>query len=376
MCIHAKCEIIASFNIIGKKRPLYCAKHKLDGMINVIIKPCKETNCKTQPVYNMIGEKQGIYCSNHKLDGMVNVKHKSCKEENCNKQPMYNIIGEQTLYCAKHKLDGMVDVKHKRCKEENCKLQPAFNIIGKTPLYCAKHKLDGMDDVINKPCKADKCKTKAAFNIIGKTKGIYCGNHKLDGMINVLSKTCKNEWCYTYVHKKYDGYCLFCYINMFPDKPVARNYKTKEYAVVEYVKTTFPELTIVADKIIAHGCSKRRPDILLDLGYQIIIVEIDENQHIDYDCSCENKRTMELSQDVGHRPIVFIRFNPDEYTNQDVAITSCWGNDKRGICSVKKSKQKEWKERLQTLASQITYWINPDNSTNKTIEIIQLFYDI
>ena len=135
-------------------------------------------------------------------------------------------------------------------------------------------------------------------------------------------------------------------------------------------------MTVVADKIIAHGCSKRRPDLLLDLGYQLIIVEIDENQHIDYDCSCENKRTMELSQDVGHRPIVFIRFNPDEYTNQDKPITSCWGIDKRGICSVQKSNQKEWKVRLQTLANQITYWINPDNKTNKTIEIIQLFYDI
>ena len=31
------------------------------------------------------------------------------------------------------------------------------------------------------------------------------------------------------------------------------------------------------------------------------------------DCSCENKRIMEISQDLGHRPIVFIRFNPDEY---------------------------------------------------------------
>ena len=65
------------------------------------------------------------------------------------------------------------------------------------------------------------------------------------------------------------------------------------------------------DKTINDGCSKRRPDLLLDFGYQIVIIEIDENQHNNYDCSCENKRIMELSQDLGHRPIVFIRFNPD-----------------------------------------------------------------
>ena len=68
-------------------------------------------------------------------------------------------------------------------------------------------------------------------------------------------------------------------------------------------------------------CSKRRPDLFLDLGYQILIIEIDENQHLDYDCSCENKRIMELSQDVGHKPIVFIRFNPDEYCNDEVRQT-------------------------------------------------------
>ena len=164
-------------------------------------------------------------------------------------------------------------------------------------------------------------------------------------------------------------------MNLFPDKPVCRNYKTKEYSVVDYVKTTFPELSWITDKRIADGCSKRRPDMLLDLGYQIIILEIDENQHIDYDCSCENKRMMELSQDLGHRPIVFIRFNPDDYINNGTNMTSCWGINANGICVVKKSKTNEWTQRLKTLETQIQYWVNPNNKTNKTIEIIQLFYD-
>ena len=194
-------------------------------------------------------------------------------------------------------------------------------------------------------------------------------------MVNVISKTCKTYLCSTQVQEKYDGYCLFCYMNLFPDKPVSRNYKTKEYSVVDHVKTTFPELSWVADKIIAGGCSKRRPDLLLDLGYQIIIIEIDENQHIDYDCSCENKRIMELSQDLGHRPIVFIRFNPDDYTKNGKTIPSCWGVNDKGICVVKKSKTSEWVRRLNTLETQIQYWVNPNNKTNKTIESIQLFYD-
>ena len=135
-------------------------------------------------------------------------------------------------------------------------------------------------------------------------------------------------------------------------------------------------MTWIADKTVNGGCSKRRHDLLLDLAYQVIIIEVDENQHTDYDCSCENKRIMELSQDLGHRPIVFIRFNPDDYVNNKKTITSCWASNKNGICIVKKSKQAEWRQRLEALENQINYWINPENKTNKTIEIIQLFYDI
>ena len=165
-------------------------------------------------------------------------------------------------------------------------------------------------------------------------------------------------------------------MNLFPTQPVSRNYKTKEYAVVEYIKSNFSGLTWITDKPINGGCSKRRPDILLDLGYQVLIIEIDENQHIDYDCSCENKRIMELSQDVGHRPIVFIRFNPDDYMKNETKITSCWGVNPKGFCIVKPSKKNEWTQRLNTLGEHITYWTTPENVTTKTIEIIQLFYNM
>lgn len=34
-------------------------------------------------------------------------------------------------------------------------------------------------------------------------------------------------------NKNYEGYCLRCFIYTFPDKPVLRNYKIKEWTVVE-----------------------------------------------------------------------------------------------------------------------------------------------
>ena len=94
-------------------------------------------------------------------------------------------------------------------------------------------------------------------------------------------------------------------------------------------------------------------------------------------CSCENKRTMELFVDVGHRPIVFIRFNPDEYDrSNDTHVTSCWGQNSKGICVVKKSKREEWEYRLSVLHEAIVYWSYPEHCTNKTIEIVQLFFDV
>ena len=141
------------------------------------------------------------------------------------------------------------------------------------------------------------------------------------------------------------------------------------------IKKIFPNYTWCNDKIIQDGCSKKRPDMLVDLGYQIIIIEIDENQHSDYDCSCEHKRIMEISQDLQHRPIIFIRFNPDDYNKKNEKISSCWGINGNGISVVKKTKLKEWNERLSILSSHVEYWLDPKNVTNKTIEIIQLFYN-
>jgi hypothetical protein len=180
-----------------------------------------------------------------------------------------------------------------------------------------------------------------------------------------------------YKSKKYDNHCLNCFIHLFPDQPVCRNYKTKESATALFIKNNFPNFTWNLDKKIEDGCSKRRPDLMCDLGYQVIIIEIDENQHTDYDCSCENKRVMQLSQDVGHRPIIFIRFNPDEYIiSNNEKITSCWGiTPKTGILKIKNNKADEWNNRLYALKSQIEYWTDENNKTEKTIEIVQLFYD-
>jgi hypothetical protein len=186
---------------------------------------------------------------------------------------------------------------------------------------------------------------------------------------------CKFSWCETVGNQKFEGYCRPCFVNNPDnrDKPAIRNYKTKEKDVVDRITQTFPNFTWVHDKKIQDGCSRKRPDLLLDMGSHVIIIEVDENKHNEYNCICEHKRLMELSQDLQHRPIIFIRFNPDSYINQNgESVKSCWKLNKLGILQIMKTKQKEWNDRINTLSDQIQYWI--DNPTEKTIEIIELFY--
>ena len=169
------------------------------------------------------------------------------------------------------------------------------------------------------------------------------------------------------------GFGIITFSEGKPQVTVATNYKTKEKDVVERITETFVGFNWVADKKVQDGCSRRRPDLLLDMGSHIIDIEIDENKHTNYDCSCDHKRLMELSRDLQHRPIVFIRFNPDSYTNQEgILVKSCWKLNKLGVMKILKTKEKEWEERIDTLKQQIQYWI--DNPTEKTIEIIELFY--
>jgi hypothetical protein len=260
-----------------------------------------------------------------------------------------------------------------KCKYESCKKRAYFGIKGQKSEYCSSHKLEDMIDIKNKRCLHKDCNKISSYNLPGKKHAIYCVSHKSEGMVDVKSKRCKTPLCDVSANKKYKGYCLRCFIHTFPDEKVSRNYKTKEKYVSDFIESTFDNYKWVCDKHVDGGCSKRRPDLLLDIGPQVLIVEIDENQHQDYDCSCENKRLMEISVDLGNKPIVFIRFNPDDYIKGNDKITSCWGNNTSGICVIKKTKIKEWEDRLKVLSDTVTYWI--ENNTDKTLEIVQLFYD-
>ncbi|AYV75819.1 MAG: hypothetical protein Terrestrivirus3_88 [Terrestrivirus sp.] len=373
-CLGENCKMSRVFGPIGGK-PLYCEKHSQKEMINLVNKKCLFDGCKTQAYYGLPNQRV-THCLKHKSDGMVDVKSIKCISDDCNMRPLFNKLGEtKPLYCRECAKDkDMADVVNK-CKEIMCKKCAMYGFKDKSKMYCETHKKDGMISVIDRKCfyyALNGCNKRAYYYYPDKIGEVFCIDHKKNGMISLKHKKCLSEWCDMGVTDKYDGYCIFCYVHLFPDKPVTRNYKTKEKNVSDYISESFPQYDWIKDKRIIDGCSNKRPDLLLDLGQKVIIIEIDENQHINYDSSCENKRLMEISKDLGHRDVVFIRFNPDDYINKDnLKIKSCWKQNKNGLVEV--NNKNEWNIRLKNLSSQIQYWIDCDS--NKMIEIIQLYYD-
>jgi hypothetical protein len=208
-----------------------------------------------------------------------------------------------------------------------------------------------MVDVVHKKCL--ECYKRPNYNYENETSPLYCIQHAKNSMVDITHSKCQTPLCQTRPsNPQYDGYCLRCFIYTFPDKPVTRNYKTKEKEVNDFINNNFSDKSWIFDKRVQDGCSLNRPDSYCDLGDKILIVETDENQHTSYDTTCEIARLNQLSQDVYFRPIVMVRFNPDAYINEKgIKIKSPWTIGKDGILRI--TDREEWNKRLNILKETI-----------------------
>jgi hypothetical protein len=364
-----KCERLPTFNFKGKKKGARCLLHKEDDMVDVRHPSCLK--CTKRPTYNFKEKHRGVLCKEHKEDGMVDVENAEC--ELCEKQPCYNVLGiKRPRFCFEHKETNMVNVRMKPCIEGECIIEPTFNHVGQKPAYCFNHKKEGMIDVKHDKC--EKCSIRPNFNFSGEKKGRFCAAHASEKMVDVCRTFC--EVCNDVRgNVKYDNLCYRCFIYTFPDSSILFNHKTKERTVADFIRFSFKNIEWVFDKSIFGGCSRRRPDIFADMGHFNLILEIDENQHDKYDCSCENKRLAEMFLDGGSLPIVFIRFNPDDYvTAHQKRVPSCWSTTiDRGLCKVQTKQEKAWNDRLKTLKTVVESIIQL--GPTKEIDVHHLFYD-
>ena len=182
------------------------------------------------------------------------------------------------------------------------------------------------------------------------------------------SSGCQHCHTISIVGSKWKPYCFRCYCVLNPDAIIPRKYKLKEHHVVDALKAHFKEqITMIFDKAIEGGCSKKRPDVSIDFGSHYIMIEIDENRHVNY--SCEEKRMVELYEDVGFRKIIFLRFNPDGYKEGTHKYISPFKYTRSGILQL---DEIEFNRRMEQLLLRVN--IHRITEPLEQITIEYLFY--
>jgi len=134
-----------------------------------------------------------------------------------------------------------------------------------------------------------------------------------------------------------------------PKFDLVRNYSiSKERSVFEFIKREFGAYGWVFNQPF----SGYRPDAMLKMGSHTVIVEVDENQHMNYDIIDEVLRMQQLHKSLG-TPTMFIRFNPGVYTDEyKKKYDPCWGLNSSG--EFVPGDEKEWNHRLHTLKTCIS----------------------
>jgi len=75
---------------------------------------------------------------------------------------------------------------------------------------------------------------------------------------------------------------------------------------------------------------------------------------------------MEIFQDLGNRPVILIRFNPDKYIEDGETIPSCFDGTNL--------RKREWNKRIKELVKTINKYYILDEIPEKEITMEYLFY--
>jgi hypothetical protein len=343
-------SITPVFNEEGATTGRFCVKHKEPGMVDVKHKRCEFTDCGSiNPVFNEEGETPGRFCAKHKEPGMVNVMCKRCEVPDCGSiNPVFNEEGATTgRYCAKHKEPGMVDVKTKRCEFPDCRTGAGFGVPGCNATHCFEHIQQGQISNPKHRCTLGKCKEIATH---GYTSARYCENHAPKDTFDLVQRQCVK--CELVWILDEDGYCWTCRPNLYQRIRLAKQREVRNY--FNFNKMKYDSY----DRIIDGGdCGKERPDFVFDFESKIVIVEVDEFQHQERACDCEQTRMVNICSSYLGVPVVFVRWNPDPFKM----------NGKTEVVPLSK--------RLQVLEGWIRHFQKPETFVTNLLSVLYLYFD-
>lgn len=346
-----------SFGYPETRQRTHCGKCKLDGMIQLCMRLC---SCGKTATFNLPGKKIPLYCGNCETPEMNDVRHTKCIT--CHKSAPSHGFPDKTgtVYCAKcakkspyskvlvdkkhkmcvicHKIaptyghpDSNIpthcktcndnaglnyrDKKHKLCDNiERCDTRAEFGIPGNPPIKCTEHKTYGM---IKNPRKKCVSCNKIGMYGIPRNGIVHCFDHKLPTEISFAELECRN--CGSIDTLNNDRLCIIC-INIDQATDEQQKQITKQERIEIHILKLLTEhfgKPAIHNRMIEKVCGSEKPDIVYILGDLIIIYEIDENQHksTNYCFSGEQTRMMNICNsyyDENYK-VVFIRFNPHKF---------------------------------------------------------------
>jgi hypothetical protein len=265
----------------------------------------------------------------------------------------------------------MINLVNKKCRFTNCSSRPSYGntLVGRN--HCVNH-FDKKSEWKITTCVKSNCKSIAMWS---KT-----GNYPFEFCDNCVSTVENKDNDYKSIHAGTCSMCNLTNLLLDSDKKCLLSCSDINKHRMKFSENSMKNMFIeqnfkfINDVRVDESCGKRRPDFVFDLGFGILIVENDEDQHKSRTCECEQKRMIEIHNDYGGLPVHFIRFNPDNYKEKNNCDNEHLDIRLAKLCSVLRtlinSCAQQFFERYKYLSVSYLYYDNYENKSKLVVNAI------
>jgi hypothetical protein len=305
LCQAYGCDDRASYGMPDDKSPTFCCEHKTDGVhVNLKTKHmlCKSEGCKIMASLGKSGTKKALFCFEHAPKDFVNVSNAKCTHDGCTTSATFGKPDSKSAtHCEKHHTDDEIDIRHTRCNE--CNVRASLGIPGQKPVACSQHKKSGMILCPTRKCVVCK-KVQAIFGI---SEPLRCEDHKAESDLNLVHRDCVT--CGNAEILGDDSQCARC--NQWFRKKL---YCLKQRLIRDMLlaNQTIPKFVTYDRPVDMGECGRERPDFVWNTPTHQVVLEVDEHQHRERLCECEQTRMVNITSSFG-MPVFWIRYNPDKF---------------------------------------------------------------
>lgn len=185
------------------------------------------------------------------------------------------------------------------------------------PVLPGYHTSDGTVVRLQRPkhtcCQHPECTKQAFYGAPDGDRATHCGQHRPSGAIDHINRRCEAPGCTILVGSKRT---LCANHDVHAKRP-----RVREAKVAVHLRDAGLSYTSWNKQLVETACGRYRPDFVFERTTHVVIVEVDEFQHAAPGYSCDNKRMLDVYNSYGGMPVVFLRFNPDDFALAGKTVT-------------------------------------------------------